>query len=98
MSVQEDDMCTHVLAVVNRFLDDELDEEEAELVRRHLDACENCADEATVWVLIRRVLKRAYHPDPAPQRLLDRITAHIRAAGGEPVEGQPTETLVPSDH
>jgi anti-sigma factor (TIGR02949 family) len=77
---QEDSICPFVLEQVNLFLDNELDEATADLIRRHLAECESCSDEVVIWELIRKVLKRAYHPSPAPLHLLERITAQIRAA------------------
>jgi anti-sigma factor (TIGR02949 family) len=78
---RDERLCAFVQGRVNEFLDNELDEETADIVRRHLAECEECSDEATTWDLIRHLLKRAYHPWPAPARLLEAITANIRAAG-----------------
>ncbi|MDR1450142.1 MAG: zf-HC2 domain-containing protein [Propionibacteriaceae bacterium] len=75
-----EDICPFVRERVNAFLDHELDEPTADLVRQHLAECEDCADEAATWDLIRSVLKRAYRPSPAPPSLIERVTAQIHAA------------------
>jgi len=84
----EGKICEHVLARINEFLDHELDDDVADEVRRHLAECEQCSDEAEIWSMIRQVVKRSYHPEPAPPALIDRITRQLhdlRCRDGETV-------------
>ena len=74
------EMCSFVMMRINALLDDELDEDTADEVRDHLSKCEHCLDEVEVWSAIRTAVKQAYAPSPAPQSLIDRITANIRLA------------------
>ena len=73
--------CSFVMMRINALLDDELDEDTADQVRDHLSKCEHCLDEVEVWSAIRTAIKHAYAPAPAPQSLIDKVTAHIRQAG-----------------
>jgi anti-sigma factor (TIGR02949 family) len=73
-------VCDHVLERVNLFLDHELDEEQADEIRRHIADCDHCSDEVDVWALVRHLVKRSYHPDPAPAGLLQRITTQLHDA------------------
>ncbi|MDR1265230.1 MAG: zf-HC2 domain-containing protein [Propionibacteriaceae bacterium] len=74
------EVCDRVTERVNLFLDRELDEAEADEIRRHIMECEHCSDELDVWLLIRHLVKRAYRPDTAPVALLRRITQQIHQA------------------
>jgi anti-sigma factor (TIGR02949 family) len=73
-------VCDQVLERVNLFLDHEMDEAQADAIRCHVAQCETCSDEVDVWALVRHLVKRAYHPDPAPPSLLQRITTQLHAA------------------
>ena len=50
--------CRYVLQKVDAFLDGELTEADADEVRRHLDACEHCLDQADVEATLRKVVRR----------------------------------------
>jgi anti-sigma factor (TIGR02949 family) len=82
--------CDYVLDRINDFLDREVDEATANLIRQHIAQCEGCSDEADCWMVMRQVLKRTYQPEPAPPGLLARIKALIvptfEADAGELVE------------
>ena len=65
--------CRQMLARVDAFLDGELTEDEADEVRRHLDACEHCLDHADVEAAMRGLLKRCCGGQRAPESLRTRI-------------------------
>jgi len=69
--------CTFVLARVHAFLDGELDEREADALRRHLDACEHCLDEADLAAALKRLVRRSCAGHPAPPTLRLRIVTQI---------------------
>ncbi|MDR1077354.1 MAG: zf-HC2 domain-containing protein [Propionibacteriaceae bacterium] len=82
--------CLFVLQRLNLFLDREMDEATADLIRQHISQCEECADEAECWIMLRQVVQRAYQPSAAPPDLLERISALIAtgSVGDEAEAGQ----------
>jgi anti-sigma factor (TIGR02949 family) len=75
-----------VLQRLNHFLDRELDEATADLIRQHISQCEECSDEAECWIMLRQVIQRAYQPSSAPPALLERINNLIVAPAGDDFE------------
>ncbi|MDR0990059.1 MAG: zf-HC2 domain-containing protein [Propionibacteriaceae bacterium] len=83
--------CQHVQERVHLFLDQELDEDAADEIRRHVVACERCTDELNVWITLRRLLKRAHHPTSAPEALIRRIADQIQQADEDGLADCPHE-------
>ncbi len=73
------DIHVRVFKQINAFLDNELDEKTADIVRDHIANCDTCTTELDMWIEIRRAVKHAYHPDHAPATLLGSITSRIRS-------------------
>ncbi len=79
MSETDRGTCEEVVRRLDDYLDRELDESEMAVVRKHLNACEVCADgfefEDTVLSAIRNKLQDA----TLPQGLKGRVFARLRA-------------------
>lgn len=76
--------CSFVMIQINALLDNELDEETADMVREHLSVCENCVNEIEIWTTIRKLVKQAYAPTKPPQSLVDRVSAHCHRLAQAP--------------
>ncbi|MDR1386845.1 MAG: zf-HC2 domain-containing protein [Propionibacteriaceae bacterium] len=74
--------CLFVLQRLNSFLDREVDEATADLIRQHISQCEECSDEAECWMMLRQVVRRAYPPSTAPPDLIERVNALIDSHTG----------------
>lgn len=70
--------CSDVLADVWAFLDDELDPERRAAVRKHLDECSPCLEEAGIDSKLKALLARKCGGDQAPEDLKERIAARLR--------------------
>lgn len=70
------DYCGHVKQQLNQFLDKELEESDADDIRRHLQACEPCMDDFEVALAIRHLLRRCCN-QPAPETLRRRVVTQI---------------------
>lgn len=68
-----DDACALVIAQVHAFLHHELLAAQEDLIRAHLDACENCLDNVDVEAAITRLIQRSCPPASAPSTLRVRI-------------------------
>lgn len=71
--------CSEVLADVWAFLDDELDPERRALVRKHLEECSPCLDEAGIDRKLKELLARKCGGDHAPDDLRERIAAQLKS-------------------
>ncbi|MDR2974380.1 MAG: zf-HC2 domain-containing protein [Propionibacteriaceae bacterium] len=71
------EICEYVMMRINALLDDELDDQTADEVRRHIVACDNCEEEVEIWVALRSAVRRAYPSEAAPQSVIDRVTQRI---------------------
>ena len=70
-------LCSFVMMRINAFLDNELDEETADVMRIHLSNCEECLSEIEIWETIRSAIKHAHVPSRAPKSLVDKVTQRI---------------------
>ena len=71
--------CSEVLADVWAFLDDELDPERRANVRRHLEECSPCLDEAGIDRKLKELLARKCGGDHAPDDLRERIAQQLKS-------------------
>ncbi|MFT3877910.1 MAG: mycothiol system anti-sigma-R factor [Propioniciclava sp.] len=69
--------CRYVADRINRFLDGELSEAEADELRLHIDACAHCLDETDLMDAIKRLVNRACGCAQAPETLRARIVTQI---------------------
>lgn len=71
--------CAAVARTVHAFLDGELPEADADDLRAHLDACEQCLDEVEVVnalkALVRRSCEGAHAPDALRLRIVTQVTS-----------------------
>lgn len=71
--------CADVARRVHEFLDKELPEADADDLRAHLDACEQCLDEvdvvAALKALVRRSCEGAHAPDALRFRIVTQVTS-----------------------
>lgn len=65
--------CEHALERIYTFLDNELDQASASVVRHHLAACEPCVDAFDLELVMRSVIRRSCGHEPAPAELRRRI-------------------------
>ena len=69
------DACVQALSQLQEFLHGELDENSADLIRTHLQACESCLDSFDVENAISALIRRCHPPTAAPASLRMRITS-----------------------
>lgn len=69
--------CAEVARRVHAFLDGELLETDADDLRAHIDACEQCLDEVAVVAALKRLLQRSCGRVHAPDALRFRIVAQV---------------------
>ena len=69
----DNDACVVALDKVHAFLQGELEEADADLVRLHLDACEKCLNDYDVEQVITQLVRRCNPPAPASSQLRMRI-------------------------
>jgi mycothiol system anti-sigma-R factor len=69
--------CESVLRDVWLFLDDELDPEHRAAVRKHLDDCSPCLEEAGIDRKLKLLLSRTCGGDRAPEQLRTRLLASM---------------------
>ncbi len=65
--------CHAALTNVQAFLHDALTEEEADLIRAHLEGCDTCLEVYDVESMITRLLRRSCPPPHAPATLRVRL-------------------------
>ncbi|MGL5405619.1 MAG: mycothiol system anti-sigma-R factor [Propionibacteriaceae bacterium] len=70
----DQDPCLKAAALMHAFMDAELDEATAEIVRYHLDACESCLDGYDLEVIVRDTIQRCCKEE-APDSLRQRIVS-----------------------
>jgi anti-sigma factor (TIGR02949 family) len=74
-----DDSCLDALLKLQPYLDGELSEEDAELVRRHFELCTPCTPALHYLRAFKEAMKRAGAQQPtAPPELADRIRDLLR--------------------
>ncbi len=78
--------CAEVGAVLQQYLDDELDDETAPLVEAHLEVCRRCGLEAATYADLKHAL--AHRAEPSEESL-----RRLREFGERIVHGD-----VPHDH
>ena len=69
--------CSAALDRLYRFLDNELDDADADTIRAHLEACEPCLDRFGVEEHIRAMVRRCCTASRAPDTLRVRVTQVI---------------------
>lgn len=67
--------CAWALDHAHAFLRGEVDESEAELIRQHLGACEECLDDFDVQAALTSLIQRCYPSVQATSVLRTRVTA-----------------------
>ncbi|GAA1398137.1 zf-HC2 domain-containing protein [Luteococcus peritonei] len=67
------DACARALSQVQAFLHHELPEADADLIRAHLDACEQCLENYDIEQTIATLVKRCHPPTAASSELRMRI-------------------------
>lgn len=76
--------CDEAFRRFNDYLDRELEPEETELVREHLEFCERCARELEFEASVLREVRAKMERLSVPSSLTERIARVLRDAGGEP--------------
>ena len=71
---EDHDACARALSQVQAFLHHELDEADEDLIRAHLDACEQCLENFDIEQTITTLIKRCHPPASASSELRMRIT------------------------
>ena len=67
------DNCMRALSRIQEFLHHELDEETADIIREHLQACESCLDTYDVETAIANLIKRSIPAPECPSDLRARV-------------------------
>lgn len=65
--------CSETLKELNRFLDDELEQESLAELTAHLTNCVDCQQAFEFHVELKHLVRRAAHEDAVPPALLKRI-------------------------
>ncbi len=71
---EELDDCVRALEAVHAFLHHEMAESDADLIRLHLHACEQCMENFDIESTITEMIQRSQPSPPAPAGLIARIT------------------------
>lgn len=69
--------CAEVARRVHAFLDGELPEADADDLRAHIDACEQCLDEVDVVAALKALVQRSCSGAHAPEALRFRIVSQV---------------------
>ncbi len=69
--------CAQVVLRLFEYVDHEAAEEDGKRIREHLDACGSCLREYERDLLLKQMVKRACHSEPAPATLRRQIMARI---------------------
>src|SRR6478735_657930 len=70
--------CDEAVSELWAYLDSELQADEAERVRAHLQACGGCLQEHDVELVVKKLVRRCYSQDEAaPDELRAKIRAHL---------------------
>lgn len=78
MMASDNEDCAAVLNRLYEFLDGECAEDVADEIRAHLDACDNCVEDADVALALKALVKRCCGRACAPPSLRTRImTQHL---------------------
>ncbi|MGA4507287.1 zf-HC2 domain-containing protein [Propionibacteriaceae bacterium G1746] len=67
------DSCIEALSRIQEFLHGELDEDTADVIREHLQACESCLDTYDVETAITTLIRRAMPTSACPDGLRARV-------------------------
>ena len=77
--------CKETFRRLGDYLDRELDEQEMQLVREHLHACDECCAgqefEESLMDCLREKLSNVALPDKLKQRVFDRLNVYKRKTG-----------------
>lgn len=65
--------CSETLKELNRFLDDELEQESLAELTAHLTGCVDCQQAFEFHAELKQLVRRAAHEDTVPPALLKRI-------------------------
>jgi mycothiol system anti-sigma-R factor len=69
--------CEKMLGEVFFYIDNELDEQASEQIRRHIDECAPCLDEVAIERLVKKLIARSCK-EQAPVALRQRVVFSIR--------------------
>lgn len=84
---EHDAECAEALEKVFLFLDNEMDEEDADKIRHHLDECEPCLEKYDLEVMVRSLVARSCACEPAPSELRQKVLTRIRQVQIEITKG-----------
>ena len=77
MTLPESLHCGHVMALVDRYIDNELSIELIELFEQHLSSCQKCSAHVNFENSIKESLQRSCSPETAPDKLRQRVIQSI---------------------
>lgn len=72
--------CSEVLAKVYSYIDGELEEENCEDIRQHLDECGPCLEEYGLEEAVKKLVAKHCGCDPAPEGLRSKVLHRLEAA------------------
>lgn len=70
--------CSEVLSEAWPFIDDEIDQDRRELLKRHLDECSSCPEEFALEEHLKALLAKKIAGDPAVDALKQRLRQILR--------------------
>ncbi|MDN5727416.1 MAG: mycothiol system anti-sigma-R factor [Propionibacteriales bacterium] len=79
MTPEEHDKCASVLERVHDFLDAELSDTDGDVIRLHLNECEQCLDEYDTEQEIKQLVQRCCGGS-APDGLRDKVRTKLQQA------------------
>jgi anti-sigma factor (TIGR02949 family) len=71
------DDCAHALSQLYEFLDNELENADADAIRAHLAACEPCLDTFDAEQAMKKLIKRGCSGEIAPEHLRAKVLSVI---------------------
>ncbi|TQN30516.1 mycothiol system anti-sigma-R factor [Haloactinospora alba] len=72
--------CSEVLAKVYSYIDGELEEENCEDIRQHLDECAPCLEEYGLEEAVKNLVAKHCGCDPVPEGLRSKVLHRLEAA------------------
>lgn len=78
-----DTPCSEVLDKLYTYIDGELEENNCQQIRRHLDGCDPCLEEYGLDEAVKKIVAKHCGGDPVPLDLRDKVLGRLARARDE---------------
>jgi mycothiol system anti-sigma-R factor len=72
--------CGEILRRIHQYLDGELDADDVDKIRQHLDECAPCLGEYDIDLMLKALVRRSCGGECAPEQLREKILSRISEA------------------